>query len=438
MFKKTTLKNGLRIITIPQKDTQAVTSLVLVGTGSKYEKKEINGISHLLEHLLFKGTKKRPSQIAIAEPLDRVGGFYNAFTGEETTGYFAKVNSKHFDLALDIISDIYLNSKLDSKEIQKEKSVIIEEINMYYDTPSSYVQNLWNKVLYGDQPAGRDIAGTKETVSGISHQQLLDYMKTQYTALNTVVCVAGNISGSAKALKKIKKYFSQIKTKESLKKPPVVDASVDSASILSDSRRIEKQAEPKCLLHKKETDQTHFCLGVRGYNLFHPQRYTFELLSSILGGMMSSRLFIKIREQLGLAYYIKTTAFSDPDTGCLVTQAGVDNARIEKAISAILKEYKKISQKKIPARELKKAKDHLKGKMSLLLETSDAQASFYGVQEILENKILTPEEIYAKINRVSTDDILRVSRDIFQPQKLNLALIGPFGDKMKFQKLLKF
>jgi len=420
MFKKTTLKNGLRIIIVPQKSTRAVTVLVLVATGSKYEEKKINGISHLLEHLLFKGTKKRPDKISIAEPLDRAGGIYNAFTGEEYTGYFAKVDSKHFDLALDIISDIYLNSKLNPKEIQREKGVIIEEINMYYDQPSSYVQTMWNKVLYGDQPAGRDIAGTKEGVLKISRQQLLDYMKTQYTASNTVVCIAGNISGNSQILKKVKKYFSQIKSKKTIKKSPV----------------IEKQKKPECLLKNKGTDQTHLCLGVRGYNLFHPQRYAMELLALILGGMMSSRLFVKIRDEMGLAYYIKTSASSDPDIGCLVTQAGVDNKRVEKAISAILKEYKKISQE-VPAKELKKAKDNLKGKMSLLLETSDAKATFYGIQEILERKILTTKEIYAKINKVSANDVLKVSRDIFQSQKLNLALIGPFKDKEKFEKLLK-
>ncbi len=421
MVKKNILKNGLRIITVPQKSTQAVTVLVLAGTGSKYEKKETSGISHLLEHLLFKGTKKRPSKISISEPLDRVGGIYNAFTGEDYTGYFAKVDIKHFDLALDIMSDIYLNSKLNPKEIKREKRVIVEEINMSYDNPVSYIQNLWNKVLYGDQPAGWDIAGTKESVAEISRQQLVHYMKKQYIAPNTVVCVAGNIPANAKTINKVKEYFSKIKSQTSLKKLPV----------------IERQTKPQCLLQKRKTDQTHLCLGVRGYNLANPQRYTQEVLAAILGGMMSSRLFIKIREELGLAYYIQTISSSDQDTGFLLTQAGVDNKKVDKAISIILKEYKKISQKKISTKELEKTKDNLKGKMTLLLETSDTQASFYGVQEILERKFFTPKEICDKINKVSINDVLKVGRDIFQPQKLNLALIGPFKDKAKFQQLLK-
>ena len=421
MFHKIVLKNGLRIITVPQKSSQAVTVLVMAATGSKYEKKEISGISHLLEHMLFKGTKKRPDKIAISEPLDRVGGDYNAFTGEEQTIYFAKVDFRHFELALDIISDIYLHSQLDQKELKKEKKVVIEEINMYHDQPTAYVQSLWNKVLYGDQPAGWDIAGTKKSVMRISRQQLIDYMKTQYSASNTVVCVAGEMNSEKEIIEKIKDYFSGIKNRKTIKKPAV----------------IEKQKKPKCLVKEKKTDQTHFCLGVRGYNLFHSQRYSQELLGLILGGMMSSRLFIKIREELGLAYYVKTSVSSDPDTGFLVTQAGVDNGKVKKAISAILEEYKNISQKKISLKELEKAKDHFKGKMSLSLETSDAKAIFYGTQEILEKNILTPKQIYAKIDKVSVDDILRTAKDIFKPEKLNLALIGPFKDKSEFQRLLK-
>ncbi len=420
MFKKTTLKNGLRIITVPQKTTQAVTVLVLVGTGSKYETKDINGISHFLEHMYFKGTKKRPSPIAISETLDRIGGIYNAFTSQEYTGYFAKVASDHFETALDWVSDIYLNSTLPKEEIEKEKGVIIEEINMRYDHPMSYIEILWEKLLYGDQPAGWDIAGTKETVSRITRGKLLEYMKNQYVASNTIVCIAGRVSNSL-AVKKVKKYFSKIKKTQPFKKPPVK----------------EKQSEPKLLLHKRKTDQAHLYLGVRAYNLFNPQRYAQKLLSIILGGMMSSRLFIKIREQMGAAYYISTDSSADPDTGYLVTRAGVDDKRIEEVILAILEEYKKLCREKVPQEELKKAKDYIKGKTALLLESSDAKASFFANQEILEKKILTPEQIFKKIDKVSSLDILKVARDIFQPSKLNLAIIGPFKDKERFQKLLK-
>lgn len=420
MFKKTTLEDGLRIITVPQKSTQAVTVLALVGTGSKYEKKHISGISHFLEHLFFKGTKKRPDSSKVAEPLDKIGGMYNAFTSEECTGYYAKVVCSQLDLALDWVSDIYLNSLFPLKEIEKERGVIIEEINMYLDTPMMYIGELWRSLLYGDQPAGWDVAGTKETVSKISRKQILSYKESQYVAENTIVCVAGNIK-EKETISAVKKYFSKISSVRPLMKATVA----------------ERQTAPECLLRFKETDQTHLCLGVRTYNIFHPQRHALDLLAVILGGMMSSRLFNQLREKLGLAYYVKTDSESDPDTGFLVTRAGVDNGRVEKAITTVLKEYRKMAELKISNSELKKAKENLKGKLALMLEPSDARAFFFASQEILEKNILKLEEIFSRIDKVSGNDILKVARDIFRPNKLNLALIGPFANKDKFKKLLK-
>jgi len=421
MFKKNTLRNGLRIITVPQKNTQAVTILILVGTGSKYEAKKINGISHFLEHMMFKGTKKRPTPIEVAEPLDKVGGIYSAFTGQDFTGYFAKVETSQFELAFDWVSDIFLNSLLPQKEIEKEKKVIIEEINMIYDHPMRYIGDiLWLKLLYGNQPAGWDIAGAKESVRGITRNNLINYRQKQYVPSNTILCIAGNFN-KQKSKKLIQKYFTKATEGSPSQKPKV----------------IEKQKSPKCLLEYRKTDQSHLYLGVRGYNVFHPQRYTQDILGIILGGMMSSRLFVEVREKLGLAYYVQTEVEANPDTGFFAARAGVDNQRIEKAISAILKEYRKISQKKISKSELKKAKDNLKGKLALLLESSDAKASFYATQEIFEKRILTPKEIFAKIDKITGNDILKVAKDIFRPEKLNLALIGPFREKDKFEKLLK-
>lgn len=421
MFQKTTLKNGLRIITIPQKSSQAVTVLILVGTGSKCETKKINGISHFLEHMMFKGTKKRPTSIEVAESLDKVGGIYNAFTGQDFTGYFAKVETSQFELAFDWVSDIFLNSLLPQKEIEKEKKVIIEEINMIYDHPMGYIgEVLWPRLLYGNQPAGWDIAGTKESVKGITRNSLINYRQKQYVPSNTILCIAGNFN-KQKAKKLIQECFAKVAEGSSIQKPKV----------------IEKQKSPKCLLEYRKTDQSHLYLGVRGYNVFHPQRYTQDILGIILGGMMSSRLFVEVREKLGLAYYIKTEVEANPNTGFFATRAGVDNQRIEKAISAILKEYRKISQKKVSKDELKKAKNYVKGQTALTLETSDAQASFYGLQELLRKEISTPEEIYKKIDKITQNDILKIAKDIFRSGKLNLALIGPFKDKNKFQKLLR-
>ncbi len=420
MYKKRTFKNDLRVITVPMKGTQAVTVLVLIKVGSKNETREINGISHFLEHMFFKGTKKRPNTLALIEPLDRVGGMYNAFTDKEQTGYWAKVDSNHLDLALDWVSDIYLNSRLEEKEIQREKGVILQELKMYLDTPISYVKDLWDIVLYGNQPAGWPIIGEKENIAGFKRTDLLNYRKKNYLASNTVICIAGNINSEATE-KKIVKYFKKIKIGETKEKLKV----------------IEQQKKPQVLVHFKKTDQTHICLGVRGYDLFHPLRYAQALLATILGGYMSSRLWISVRERKGLAYYVRTSSRSTTDTGFLVTQAGVDHQKVESVTKLILKEYKRIKTKKITKSELQKAKDSFKGALTLALESSDVQSAFYAGQELLINKIITPKEQISRINKVTCNDILKVAKDIFQPSKLNLALIGPFRQKTKFKKLLK-
>jgi predicted Zn-dependent peptidase len=420
MFKKITLKNGLRILFVPASNLESLTILVLVKCGSKYERKEISGISHFLEHLFFKGTKKRPTPLKVAEPLDRIGGIYNAFTSEDYTGYFAKVKSSYFNEALDWVSDIYLNSTLPEEEIEKERGVIIEEINMYHDHPMSHIFTLWKKVLYGDQPAGWDIAGTKESVLSIKRKDLISYRDSHYLASNTLICVVGNFSPK-KILPKIERAFFKIKTGSPISKLPV----------------IENQKKPQVILEYRKTDQAHLCLGVRTFNLFHPQRYSLEVLSTVLGGMMSSRLFSEIRIKRGLAYYIKTESVLDPDTGFLVTSAGIKNEKVEEAISLILKEYKKVKEKKISLNEIKKAKDNLKGKLALLLETSDSQASFFAFQELLEEKILTPEQVFKAIDKVDAKKVLECAREIFRPEKLNLAIIGPFEKKEKFEKILE-
>ena len=420
MLRKTTLKNNLRIISLPQKNAQATTVLILVKTGSKHETKETKGISHFLEHLYFKGTKKRKSSLLVAETLDKLGGVYNAFTSEEYTGYYAKTAYQHFEIALDWVSDIYLNSLLPEKEIEKERKVIIEEINMYLDTPMVYINELWKSLLYGNQPAGWNVAGTKKTVNQIKRDQLIDYMKSQYIASNTIVCLAGNIN-SVQAIEKTKQIFSKIRTGQPKLKPLVV----------------EKQEKPETAIFFKKTDQTHLSLGVRTFNLFHPQRFSLNILSIILGGMMSSRLFVEVREKLGLAYYVKTDSEADPDSGYLTTRIGTDNQRVDLAVATILKEYRKISEKKISLAELKKAKENFKGKLALSLESSDAKAFFYAGQELLENRILLPEQIFKKIDLISQNDILKTAKEIFKPERLNLALIGPFKDKQKFQKILK-
>jgi predicted Zn-dependent peptidase len=402
------LKNNLRILTLPLKSTRVATVFVLVKTGSKYEQKEISGISHFLEHMLFKGTEKRKTPLEIAEELDKVGGVYNAFTGEEYTGYYAKVNVDKFSLALDWVSDIYLNSVLPEKEMEKEKGVIKEEINMYFDNPMAHCELLFQELLYGDQPAGWNIAGTKETVSATTRKDLLTYMDSQYKAENTVVVVAGNIN-KEKAEEEVAKVFSTAKIGTPKKAHPV----------------IENQKEPAVLNFYKETDQTHLILGARAFNMFSEHRYSQEVLASILGGMMSSRLFSKIREEMGLAYYIKTSVDDNPDTGVLYTRAGVENSKVEDVVKAVMDEYKKITEEKVTEKELTKTKEHIKGKTAISLESSDSLAYFHAVNELLENKTYTPEEIFKSIDNITPEQIQQTAKKIFQPKNLNLVVLGP-------------
>ncbi|MBI2113375.1 MAG: insulinase family protein [Candidatus Wildermuthbacteria bacterium] len=419
MITKTTLKNGVRVLTIPHQDTKAVTVLVLVATGSKYETKEQNGISHFLEHMFFKGTKKRPTPVEVVETIDEVGGAFNAFTSTEYTGYFVKVEYEHVNVALDLVSDIFFNSLFPSKEIQKEKGVVIEEINIYKDNPMRRIEDLWQKMLYGDQPAGWNIAGSPETVSSLTRKGLLAYMQSQYVSLNTVVCVAGRID-EQRTIKSVGKLFGNMKT-----------------SAFKDKSRVrDTQEKPNVLVEEKKTDQTRIALGVKGYDLSHPARYAQDVLATLLGGMMSSRLFLEVREKLGIAYDIRTSSENDTDTGHLVTMAGVPHAKTEIAIRAIMKEYKKIAKVKVSDKELKKAKDHMKGSMELGLESSEAKASFFGMQELLEKKFLTPSQVHATIAKVRAEDVRRVAQELFLPHKMNLAILGPSKDSVHLERLI--
>lgn len=419
MYKKATLKNGLRIITVPQKESKTAIVLILVGTGSKYETKEISGISHFLEHMLFKGTEKFKKPRDVAEFLDKIGGEFNAFTGEEYTGYYAKVSSKHLDDAFEWTSQIFLKSIIPSKEVEKERGVIIEEINMYNDNPMMYVDQLWKKLLYGDQPAGWDIAGTKETVLSIKRKDILNYIDSQYNAKNTIICVAGNID-EEKVISKIKKYFGGIKEKKAKEKLKV----------------IESQKEPQMLNFYRDISQTNLILGVRAYDLFHEDRYVAEVIACYLGGMMSSVLFEEVREKLGAAYYVRTCNASDTDTGYLATHSGIDNNKLEKVVGIILREYKKMKSIKIKDKDLKNVKEHLKGKMAIRLENYDDKAIFFANQELLKKEITTVENVFKKIDSVTKEDVLRVSQNIFRDENLNLALIGPNKNNNQLKKLL--
>ena len=417
-FNKTTLENGLRIITAPMRDSLAATVLILVEAGSKYETREINGISHFLEHMCFKGTAKRPKAIDIASELDGIGAFYNAFTSLEYTGYYAKAEPRHMDKILDVVSDIYLNQIFETEEINKEQGVIIEEINMYEDLPARQVQNIFISLLYGDQPAGWNITGKKEIIQKLIREDFFKYRSEHYLAQSTIVVVAGKFN-EEKVIEDIKNIFGKIRKGAKNLKVKVT----------------EQQDGPAVSLKHKKTEQTHLVLGVRAFDVFDERRYALEVMTDILGGGLSSRLFQKIREEMGAAYYVGADADLYTDHGYLAASAGVDNKRVEAVIEVILDEFK-IMSNSIKKEEIERAKEHLVGNMMLSLETSSSMASFYGSQEVLKETLITPEELARKIRGVKMDEITAVAQDIFQNKKLNLALIGPFEEKEKFEKIL--
>ena len=420
-YTKKILKNGLRVVTVPMKDNPTVTVLVLVEAGSKYETKEINGISHFLEHMCFKGTVKRPKAIDISKELDSIGSQYNAFTAQEYTGYYAKSDAKHFKKIFDVVSDIYLNSTFPETEMQKEKGVIIEEINMYEDMPNRHVQDLMMELLYGDQPAGWNIAGEKKNITGMKRDDFITYKKAHYLPEATTIVVSGHVT-EKEVMKEVLKVFGKIVPGKKSKKLKVV----------------EKQEKPEVLLKFKKTDQTHFVLGVRTYDLFSKKNAVLSLLGGVLGGGMSSRLFQKLREEMGVGYFVR--AYNDvyTDHGFFQVSAGVDNKRIEEVIYAVLEECRKLMREVVSEEELNKVKECLIGNMKLSLESSDDIANFYGGQELLKKEIKSAEEKAKELRKVSAKDIKKLANEIFKDEKLNLALIGPFKEKLKFSKILKF
>lgn len=421
MFKKIVLASGLRILTAPMKGTNTVTTLVMVGTGSDYETKDNNGISHFLEHMVFKGTKKRSRPLDIKRELDSIGSVSNAFTSHEFTGYFIKAGRIHLDFSLELLSDIYKNSLLKEEELIKERQVIIEEIHRYKDTPTAFIWRMWEHLLYGDQPAGWEVAGTEEILKKLERKDFLDYWGTHYVSTNTAVIVAGNFD-EKETVEKIKKYFSGIRVAKTGSAPEVR----------------EEQKKPILEIGYKETDQTHIVVGFRGLPVSHKDIYALQVLSTITGGNWSSRMFETIREKLGLAYTVRTAEESFSNRGYFVTYAGVDHSYTKKALAAILNEYKKLREKGVSGKELKLAKDYIKGTSLIGMEASDAVADFIGIEEIVTGKPLTIDEVFGKIDKITVGDLNRLARFIFNPASLNAAVLGPYKEKKEFEKILKF
>ena len=422
---KVTLDNGFTVILAPQPSAQTITGIFAARAGWKYETRDNDGVAHFLEHMTFKGTKKRPTPLDITKEIDSRGGEINAFTSEEMTGYWFKMPHQFTDVVCDLMSDMLLNSKFEQEEIDKESGTIIQELRMYEDTPSSYVGLvLWPKLLYGDQPAGWCAIGTEESIKSLKRRQFVDFLENLYVSENTVVCLAGKIPHIKKTIAEIEKKFKKIKKGPSKISKPAV---------------IENQTEPAVLAPFKEIQQSHILLGVRTFNIHDERQYALTVLQIILGGNMSSRMFTEIRERRGLAYYIRTLNDPQTDVGSLATTAGIDKEKTQEAIKVMMDEYKKIREEKVPEEELQRAKDYINGSSQMSLESSSDVAHHLAEQFILEDKITLPEEDAKKINAVTAEDVLNVAQDIFVDKSLNLAVIGPHKNmEDEFKKLLKF
>lgn len=408
------LKNGLQVIFVDTKTFPTLTTLLLVGAGSRYENVKNNGIAHFFEHMAFKGSKKYKDSFVISSTVEGFGGVFNAFTSKDHTGYWIKATTEHFDTMIDVISDMVQTPKLLNEEIEREKGVIREEINMYEDIPQRKVGEIFENLLYSGHPLGFDIAGTKETVTQFTRQTFLDYINNLYHPNNSVLVVAGGLSSPvSEYLKIIDDKFGNWKSN----KKSTFD------------KIIEKQTKPEMLIKYKKTEQAHFVLGYRSFSFNDERKYALNLLATILGGGMSSRLFIQVRERRGLCYYISSGSEFYHDCGSFMTQAGVTNNldKIKDAIKTVLKEHNKIKTGDIKKEELLKAKEMIKGRLLLSMEDSMNIASFIGTKKILQNKTLTPKEIIKKIESITIEEISESAKKIFIPKNLNFALIGPFN-----------
>jgi predicted Zn-dependent peptidase len=419
VFERQPLANGVRVLTAPMPHAQSVTCALMFAAGSRYETPDTNGIAHFAEHMFFKGTEKRPTARDIAGQIDSIGGEFNAFTGKEYTGYYVKCAAEHRDLALDVLVDMIRNSRFDAEEIEREKGVIVEEMNMYFDTPRDFIGGVYDQLLYGDQPLGWDIIGRKETVRAATRETFFDYLERWYKPERLVVGVGGQVDGDlVPRLEELLGDLEQAPTGS----PQQVEVPPDGG--------------PRVKVHEKPSDQAHVCLGVRSYPLRHPDRYVLQILGTVLGGGMSSRLFTEVRERRGLAYYVFGVNHSYTDAGSLYSQAGVDIRRIDEAISTIVGELRRIADERVPDDELEKARNFAKGRFVLQLESPQGTVMFGLRREVLEGSATEPAEVLERLDAVTAEDVQRVAGDVVAGNALNLAVIGPFDDEERFATLV--
>lgn len=428
LHQRDVLKSGLTVLRIPMPSVESVTVLALVCTGSRYEPANWWGISHFLEHMVFKGTTKYPDAQSLSSAVDAVGGNFNAFTSKEYTGYYVKAASPHLTLALDVVSDMLLTPKLRQADIDREKGVIIEEMNMYADMPASHISSLFDQMFFAAAGLGHDIIGTKETVSSLKTADFESYIKQWYGLKNVVLILAGDekILNQPATLDQVTKMFE--------KGEPAEREAANFHEHLSQNKILEQ----RLLVEYKKTEQAHFVLGFPAISRSNPARHALSLLSVILGGGMSSRLFSEVREKRGLCYYIHSDADLYHDTGIFGGSAGVDPKRVDEAVEVTIAEYLAIvnGKKPITEAELKKAKDYISGKFVLDLEDSESVAQYFGMKQLLSGEVETPAEVLAKYMAVTLDEVNDIAKKVIKPEELRFAIIGPFKDKERFEKLL--
>ena len=419
MFERTVLDNGLRIVTSSMPHTKAVSVLLLVGAGSRYERVEEMGISHFLEHMLFKGTTRRPLPQQVSEAIEGVGGVLNASTDREMTVYWCKTPQQHFPAAVDLLVDMVRESLFRSDDLEKERDVVVEELAMTNDFPTDRVGVILDELIWPDQPMGRDVGGTKESVEGITRDMMLDYLGRQYVPANVVASVAGGVAHD-EVVELVNGLLGSWRGAAHSPWFPVENG----------------RKEPRVALEHRQLEQAHLSLGLEAYSAHHPDRYALDLLSIILGEGMSSRLFVALREEQGLSYDIASGVQHLQDTGAFIVSAGVDPSKLEQAMKSIMEELAKAKRGASPE-ELAKAKEVAKGRMLLGLEDSRRVASFIGSQELLMDRILTPDEVLERVDAVAVDDIHRVANDVLVESALNLAVVGPVDNEDALRELLR-
>ena len=457
-FTKHTLKNGTRLITAHNPNTRTFTVLVLFKVGSRYENKNINGISHYIEHLMFKGTTKRPNTLSISKELDAFGAEYNAFTGKDYTGYYVKINSEKKEQAMDVLSDMIHNSKFDAKEINRERNVIIEEIHMYRDNPLMHIEDLIEEEMFRGDPLGWSIAGDEASMAKITRENIVDFFGKHYVPKNTVIILSGNLE-DGETVNPVREQLQQKYLdgnnkpihKSSSLQPPTESAIFSNGVKLAEKYFNQNKAKdvathfkkfggtfkPVVKVEYKDTGQYQLAIAFPGLRYRDPDMPACNLLANILGGTMSSRLFIKVRERKGLAYLVRAELSPYQDTGAFVIRAGLNKGNLKLAIKTILAELKDIKTKGVGEKELSRAKENIKGHMILGMEDSSDVANWYGKQEILTNEIWTLDEHIAKMERVKSEDIKRLANKIFDLKKVSVACIGPLKDADEIKKLLK-